>query len=156
MNGLVDSICAFLKTVVCDYSLETKEKTARAPQVVAGGFSIDPTNIPQLPYVIVRGSEGKDTEGRATAVVKILVGTYTEDSAGFRDVLNIIERIRIAFGKQRVLNGRYRIEYPFSWRMIDEQPYPEWKGEITTTWEVPLPRETLSIKEEATIYGEGF
>lgn len=157
MNDLVESICAFLGTVVANYSLETNQKATKSPQVVAGWLPPKrSSDIPDFPYVIVRASDGKDTEEIATVTVKILVGTYAEDPNGFRDVLNIMERIRIAFGEQRVLEKKYRMEYPFSWRLFDDQPYPEWAGEITTTWVVPLPQEILSTEEEARIYGQGY
>jgi len=147
---LQDALCEFLKGVVGSYLLDTNKQVTKAPQVVPGYLPLKgTTDTADFPFTIIRLSSGEDTNERGKVMVKIILGVYAEDiSQGSGDLQNIIERIRQALFKKRVIDKRFRIEYPFSWEVPDEQPYPEWLAVITTNWTVPRPIEEVD-------YGEG-
>lgn len=151
---LQDALCDFLKGVVGSYLLDTNRQTTKAPQVVPSYLPLKgTTDTADFPFVIVRMSSEEDTGDRAKVTVKIIVGVYAEDIAqGSGDLMNILERIRQALFKKRVIDKRFRIEYPFSWQVPDEQPYPEWLAVITTNWTVPRPIEEVDYGQG--IYGE--
>ena len=100
-----------------------------------------------FPCVIVKFEETTiREEGSIDAVrinVSFLVGTYDEsaDCQGYRDVLNIIDKIEqeILELPARVLNQRYRLEMPLKDYLPPEQPYPIYLGVIETVWETGRP-----------------
>ena len=100
-----------------------------------------------FPCVIVKFEECTiKEEGSIDAVrinVSFLVGTYDEsaDCQGYRDVLNIIDKIEqeILELPARVLNQRYRLEMPLKDYLPPEQPYPIYLGVIETVWETGRP-----------------
>lgn len=98
----------------------------------------------EFPFVILRPLEGEDSDHETGfATIKLLFGTKSDDDEGFIDVLNVMERVRIALLKKRVLDQRYRLELPYKWKFHEEQPEPEWIGEATTKWLLPTVHEEV-------------
>ncbi len=158
MNTLVSAITDYLEKVVKNFFLETSQGNQKVPQIIEGYLPPKRSGVvSDFPYIIVRPIEGEDFNDRATVVVALIIGTYSIDySEGYKDVANIIWRIRTALLQQRVLEGIYRLEPPLKWSMFEDQPIEQWLGVITTTWVVPLPQEKLCAEEEARIYGQGY
>lgn len=128
---LVDRLVEFIKPVVAEYVLPSNvHGVSKAPQVLAGylpekkpGPGQDP---PDFPYVIVRYLEDDDTDDNDVAKVKIIAGTYSDDTQdGWRDVLNVITKIKTALLKQRFF-GPFKLEKPVKTELPEDQPYPEW------------------------------
>lgn len=141
---LMKSLKRFLEQVIQHYSLETNVKTIKEPQVIEMFLPPKKYNeIPDYPFIIIRIIDGEDTETDATVKVKLLFGTYSEDRDGYADVLNMMERVRQELLKQRILDKKYRMELPYTWKVFEEQPYPEWIGEATTTWVVSRVQEEV-------------
>jgi hypothetical protein len=46
-----------------------------------------------------------------------------------------------------VIAKKYRVEYPCRFEMPEEQPYPQWIGEMTTNWIIARPLEEIYDKE---------
>ncbi len=138
---LIDELKVFIEEIVKNYWLETKNDTSKAPQVITGYLPPKKsTPDPDYPFVIVRLSKGKDQQGSGGAVVRIIIGTYSEDSQnGWRDVANIIDRIWNELMKKQVIGKKFKIEYPLDWDIPEEQPYPYWIGVMDTNWTVPHP-----------------
>jgi hypothetical protein len=83
---------------------------------------------------------GIDEEKSASVTLKIIVGVFSEDPQdGWRDAINIIQRIWQELFKRRVIAKRYRVEYPMKFEIPEEQPYPHWIGVMTTIWTVVHP-----------------
>ncbi|NPV30656.1 MAG: hypothetical protein HPY58_13620 [Firmicutes bacterium] len=150
---LVDALRDFIEDVVKNYWLETKKPDLNKPPQVVTGYLPPPEasrEEPNFPFVIIRLLEGTDDQEGSTVTVKIIVGTYSEDSQnGWRDVANIIQRIRTELLRRRVIAKKYRVEYPIKFEIVEEHPYPEWIGVMTTVWAIAQP-----IVEEV-FYGEG-
>jgi hypothetical protein len=166
---LIDAICEFLTLTVKDLQLKTQSGDERPPQIVAGYLPPKNPKKPELqeddfPFVIARlisledvsekgGGTGRDY---AQAVVRLVIGTYSHDAQdGWRDVANTATRIWIDLFKKRVIAKKYRIEYPCLFEMPEEQPYPQWIGEMTTRWVVPRPLEEI-YDQEVILDGEFF
>lgn len=146
--SLIDAVRDFCEEVTKQYFLETNKNHNKEPQVVTGYLPTKKsTDKPDFPYVIVRFMEGNDSQD-STVNLKIIVGTYDEedDSNGWRDVLNILQRIRTELFKRQALANKYRVELPFKYLLPEDQPYPEWIGWIETKWIIP------SIVLEQTMY----
>jgi hypothetical protein len=140
---LVDALIDFIRPVVANFELDTNVSgIKKAPQVIGGylsekkpGQKQDP---PDFPYVIVRYLEDEDTEESNTAQVRIIAGTYSEDTQnGWRDCLNILTRIKEALLEQRFVCGSFKVERPIKTELPEEQPYPEWVAIMTITVTIP-------------------
>ncbi|MGG1638226.1 hypothetical protein [Paenibacillus sp. NRS-1760] len=94
-------------------------------------------NAEDYPFVIVRVINGEDQEDQHKVTVNLIFGTKSEQEAGFQDVLNLMERVRVAFRKRRTLDNQFRVELPYKWTLFEDQPYPEWIGQAITTWTLP-------------------
>lgn len=101
---------------------------------------------PEYPFIIVRALEGKVTDEHKVKV-KLLFGTKSNDDEGYLDVLNLVERVRIAILRSGVLERKYRLdnEQPLMWKLYEEQPQPEWVAEATMTWLLPTIREENNL-----------
>ena len=123
---------------------EKMADTVRPPQVVDGYLPPkNATQTPDFPYVIARAGDGQTSEsGMSNAEVKLLIGCYSEDYDGHNYCLMVMSYIRRSLMQNPFLeDSAFRFELPFSWKMFDDQPYPEWILEITTQWSVPTPQQ---------------
>lgn len=141
---LLGELRNFIEGVVKEYSLETGKGIKKEPQVLEGYLPPkQSTETPDIPYVIVRLVEGVDDQHSGQVVVKILVGTHSEDIDGWKDAVNIMMRIRERLFETRTLARKYRVEHPLKWKLFENQPYPEWIGEILTIWTIARPIEVF-------------
>lgn len=100
-----------------------------------------------FPCIIVAldGTETKE-EGTTDAYkikVKILVGIYDDakDLQGYRDVLDILEKIRqyLLSMPNRILEGRYQLLMPLNTDLDSELTYPFYFGQLDTIFETARP-----------------
>lgn len=148
---LLDELSQFLKQIVKDFYLDTDKKQPKEPQIVKGYLPPKKSTLtPDFPYIICRLTDGEDTQAEGKVNVKILVGTYSEDNDGWMYAVNVMMRIRSKLLITRTLANKYRMEYPFKWKLFEEQAYPEWIGEILTTWTIAIPIE--EFKEDDIEY----
>ncbi|MEC2131638.1 hypothetical protein P9G84_22190, partial [Brevibacillus centrosporus] len=95
-----------------------------------------------FPYAIVRIQEGNIpslTEAEACNVL-IFFGLWDDslDYQGYKDVLNAITRLKIHLFAKRIIDRRFKIEYPFDWAIDeDEKNHPFYFGGMQTTWSLP-------------------
>lgn len=99
----------------------------------------------EFPFVIVRPEAGNDQQDDSKVTVKLIFGVKAEDQQGFIDLFNLMEQVRIALLRQRIINRRYKMELPYKWEFFDEQPYPEWYGQATTIWILPAIQEEVFL-----------
>lgn len=165
--NLQDTLAARLKALFSDYALLTKEGTQKAvkvftqylpqpkgPRIKPRGEEITepgdslygPEDFEEnFPCVVVKLDEGTDKEENTPdatrIVVHILVGGYDDnpDCQGYRDVMNIMETIRQDLLAARYLNHRYKLEMPFTWYLLEDQPWPVFFGYVETVWETGRP-----------------
>lgn len=166
---LMDALVTHLQALFKDYNLPSKGGKVQTVKVFPqflpqpkgvtlkprGGNGSDeqgeqeygPTDFESnFPCILVKLDEGRDKEENvpdATRIdIRILVGTYdaSPDCQGYRDVLNILERIRQDLLTSRYLERKYRLEMPFKWYLFEDQPWPIFFGQIETVWEAGRPQ----------------
>ncbi|RAV18828.1 hypothetical protein [Paenibacillus contaminans] len=96
-----------------------------------------------FPLIIIRPMEGDSDDEAATAQIKLIFGTQSEDDSGFIDVLNLMERVRILLVRQRIIDKKFRIEPEWKWKFLEEQPEPQWICQALTTWTLPQIRQEV-------------
>ncbi|MBG9799529.1 hypothetical protein [Brevibacillus laterosporus] len=145
---LLDAIVRRLEQVVKEYTLETNAGTIKTPQICKGYLppkKKPDEQEPDFPYIIVRLLNGSDTNDMSSVTVRMLFGTYAHDNEGFVDTLNIMERVRQSLNKHRLLEDKFRLEYPYEWTLYEEQPKPEWIGESISRWVIDQPYEEVDF-----------
>lgn len=141
--GLCDALRTRIGEATATLRLETEnlEVPPRAP-VIVNGF-LPPkrsTQEPENPFIIVRPKDGRiPDDGYNLAKVRIIVGTFSEEYDAHEYCIIVFERIMRALREQPTLDRRYTLEYPLTWDLFDEQPYPFWQLVGTTEWIVPTP-----------------
>lgn len=157
---LVDELCKLIADATAELVLEAKTGPPRPPSAVAGFLDDDeprPGKPPDdeferaVPFVLVRFRSGEDTQDVGTATVRIIATTYSKHGQGWRDPLNVLERIRQAIIIRRPLSRHFDLQLPIRWEMPDEQPWPYWIAWMTTTWVIGRP--ILTEMEEDAYYG---
>jgi hypothetical protein len=138
-------LVARLKDLVANFSLETKTGRA-APAVLDGYLPPKPgAEAEQFPFMLVRPTNGVDAEQSAeqdaTAVIDIVIGTYSDTDDGWLDVLHLVDAIRADFAEQPTFETPSPFEQtgPMKWA-LGPHDRPQWFGTVTTNWIVPRPR----------------
>ena len=89
-----------------------------------------------FPSVIVKAIGRVDSEERGLEMcrlnMKILCCVYDESSVstGYRDVLNMLAKIREDILTDRFIDSRFRIEMPLKSKLIEADSWPVYFGEI--------------------------
>ncbi|MDR2523676.1 MAG: hypothetical protein LBC93_08275 [Synergistaceae bacterium] len=171
--NLQDALAARLRELFIDYALPAKNGTEQIVKVFSqylpqprgpivkprggddgeeqeDGYGPEDFEA-NFPCAVVKFDEGTGKEENAPdaarIAVRILVGVYDDnpDCQGYRDVMNILERIRLELLSVRYLERKYRLEMPFKWYLFEEQPWPVFFGQIETVWETGRP--VMTMKE---------
>lgn len=138
INDLVDRLIVFLTAALAEVRLSTSDgDDARPPVLVAGWLPPKRSaDEPLPPLLVVRPTQGADEDDGSRVEVQLLLETFSEDTEGWRDLTNVVQRIRSALTAQRTL-GPFHLELPLKWQLFDEQPLPQWGAVLTTTWTQP-------------------
>lgn len=126
--------------------LETKTANSpRPPSVIDGWVPPKVTDVEMFPFMIVRPSEGSDSEQgadeNATARIDIVIGTYSDTDDGWLDVMLLIDAIRNDFGSAPAIDDTaFEQTGPLTWAIPEAQPRPQWFGTVKTIWTLPRPR----------------
>lgn len=96
-----------------------------------------------VPALLVMIDDGTDDNDACSVNVRIKIATYNPGKRlengkqeisveGYRDLLNVIELIRIKLFSTGVINEKIIINKPIKWQMDKEQKmYPYWFADIT-------------------------
>jgi hypothetical protein len=114
----------------------------RVPRTVTGELVVD--KMPDFPAILVQSISAEVGNKETIATVRIFVNMYDENpnSSGYQDCLNILEALAIAltsYGQQGI-DQAYVIVMPFEWRLLENDTFPHYIGEMTTQWELPSGR----------------
>lgn len=158
MNDLevLNSLSEFLKkNVACKIKLEKVPEDNQAegdyelvkPAVYEGW--VPPKNFLEsygydIPAMIVMIDDGADDNDSADLNIRIKVVTYdpgttnedgslTPDAKGYKDLLNLIFKIRLALSQNVVINDALTVSKPIKWNMDEEQNYPYWSANVRFT-----------------------
>lgn len=138
INDLVDRLVEHIGAALAEVRMEPSEGGApRAPALVAGWIPPKRSaSEPRPPLVLVRPVRGSDADDGSRVTVQLLFVTHSEDAAGWRDLGNLIQRVRSSLTETRTL-GPFHLDLPLEWEIWDDQALPEWSGRILTTWTQP-------------------
>jgi hypothetical protein len=110
--------------------------------------------VHQFPYIRVLLKYGKDSSELEPYrwTVMFVAGVYdnSADCQGYRDAINILQKIYDHLMRERVFNQRYTVEYPVHWiltddrwkstddrwNLTDESSYPYFYVGLKTVWTV--------------------
>ena len=122
-----------------------REKSSRGGFVPQGYQTDDiESNFPcAVVKVDVVLDELKRSLRKTTINTQIIVGTYdnSKDCQGYRDVYNIMEKIRLELFSLPgfVLGERFRMSLPYTSQLLNDQEWPYFFGIIESTWEAASP-----------------
>lgn len=88
---------------------------------------------------VVNKEENRLDQARMS--IKFLTGIYdaTPESTGYRDILNIHERIREYFLINRIINQKFRLNMPLNSRLLNSDTWPVYFGEIDLNFDIGRP-----------------
>lgn len=136
-----------LEEILAEFRMPTDQPNFpdRAPKIINGYLPPKRTSAdPDFPFVIVRPKSGRTPDESSSRVaVNLIIGCYSEEFDGHEYALNVMTRIRTGLLEMThyTLDNRYRLEFPLSWELFDDQPYPQWQLEMTTEWTVATPQD---------------
>ena len=121
---------------------ESLEQTNIPIEQLENGLIEDITTQEPYPYIIVRIEDGeiKDESSSQIVNMNLLIGVYDDSykKQGYKDVLNVIQKIYERFAKMPVLKGKYTMQYPIAWTLQEEETYPFYFGGMNLDWEVAV------------------
>lgn len=150
---LLRALCDFLRELLAEYAAAKGDGGQfTAPRVFEWYLPFKNPKAPEkidFPYVVARivsGEDSQDPNVGSTVQVHLSFGVYDESErvdgflrpSGAYDLINLMEHVRIGLLRQLVIDNRFRIEKPYKWSIPEEQPYPLWVGEATTSWTVQI------------------
>lgn len=149
VNHLTEALRNKIADAVKDYRLPVKNGKMRCPNVFNGYLPPKRSGVvDDFPFVVVRADEGKisRTDGEAETTVSIIIGCYTDEFDGHEYCINVMQRISAALSTlpDDTLDDRYILQDPIEWRLLEEQPYPQWQLDMSTTWKYCAPQPILS------------
>lgn len=94
-----------------------------------------------VPYIIVRLNSGSDEGTRDSfneVKLVIIIGIWDDnpDQQGYRDVMNIIQKLYHRFHKDPNLNGKAAYSGGFKWAMQEDGYFPYFFGACTLTFNI--------------------
>ncbi|TVX93045.1 hypothetical protein [Paenibacillus agilis] len=152
---LVKALNDYLRLELSNYAaVQGKDGTFKPPNIFDWSTPFkdpkpDPANVKKddFPYVFVRalsGIESGPEAGILSSKIDVLItfGVYSisDDKSsqlsadGAYDLINLMERVKIALLRQGIIDRRYELSMPYKWEIPDEQAYPMWFGQAFTTW----------------------
>lgn len=148
---LLENLKEFTESEVSELMLpvavqSAKEKpTMRAAKVHLMRLPNSRTWEKKAPYIIIQVLTGIDQqlEGQredSAVVVRFVFCLYCEnEQEGALNLMNLMERLRIALLKKRVIGGRFRLDLTEGVEtMIYGEEKPQYfGGEMVTTWHIP-------------------
>ena len=140
---LVRALQEFLAEALKDFGMPTKDGKLRAPKIIDGYLPPKRSGTDEdFPFVVVRADSGTADHNAANVEVTLIVGAYTEETNGYLYCLNVMTRIRNALLslKNGCLADRFLLVGEFSWKNIEDQPWPQWNLFITTNWMTNAPQ----------------
>ena len=142
--GLVLALSAYVRDVVKDYRLESdgggeKHVTVYEQLIPEEVFAHD--DAEEYHPLIGVSLRTMEDEERAELTVDLTLGTYSEDRDGWRDLLNMMDTVRLGLLKKQLLKGRYRMLPPLTAEILERQPVPFFYGFMTARYMVYQPEE---------------
>lgn len=101
-----------------------------------------------FPCVIVKLGERQDflqANRESSAIsIKILAGIYdsSEDCQSYREVINMIVKIRECITKERIMSRACLLKMPVKTQLIEADTWPVYFAELSLQYDLPMPQMT--------------
>lgn len=115
-------------------------------------FNVYPQNLPakkskndddHFPYVLVCLDEEEINGEKADNLCSVyfLVGIVDKNTnnQGHFDVANVLNKLEQRFLSKRLIDSRYRINFPLTKKFQEENTWPKFIGGMSTIWTVKAP-----------------
>lgn len=133
---IMDDMAAFIADQVKDFKAEHRKGSV--PISVFPGYPPirdRPEESESFIYVLVYSFES--TADESTAKVEIAFSVYDNDKQdGWRTLANLMELVRQALLKKRVIAKKYSLNFPIKAEVALAQPAPNWEGKINAEYTV--------------------
>lgn len=128
---LQDELVGEMSRILDGYTYKTPDGNRIPINVFAQNIPMNETDDEEdpIPYIIVRLSSGEDDGTRDsfnTVSVVFIIGIWDDslDAQGYRDAMNIIQKIYQRFHENPDLNRKALYAGEFRWAMQDDAYYP--------------------------------
>lgn len=147
---VVTDIANYLRAELKEFTLETKNGR-KSPKIVEYFFDTKrKVDESDFPCVIVRPYSGKK-DSQSDMKINLICGVYSLENEGMMDLVALMDRVMESVMKNYDISPNFKFEKPLEWDISDDQPYPQWLGQITTTWNTPLTQQKFD--KEGEIFG---
>ena len=114
------------------------ESARRPPKVFTGNLPEKEDEKKAAPYILLKLLTTKSEDEERTAMVRIIVVTYSEDKEeNYIQCLNVLSLLERVFLEDGMVANRYSCQKPIETLMYDEDFEVYQIGEMMTTWELP-------------------
>ena len=91
-----------------------------------------------FPYIIVRLEDGSIGEKNSCKVTLVFgVHDQGKDRNGYKDILNLIEKVCLRYSTNRIIAGRYTVIEDIEWTLQEEDTFPFYFGGVALNVEIP-------------------
>ena len=144
--NLLEALKITIKEATKDLMLEVKvkkgeESKRKSPSVYIGQLPSETTQY--VPYILIKALTGQDTqttgqEEESECKTRIIAVTYSEEAdKGYIDVVNIIDRLRLKFLKERTVGDQFIVKMPLDYIVYEDDLGPYTIGEMIVNWDMP-------------------
>ncbi len=92
------------------------------------------------PFIIVQLLDGEDPDETDPNKCRLVFqcGTFDDedDYQGYRDCMNLVQKMYTHFMSKRLFGKRYMLEHPTKWLTTEEDYYPHYYAALETNWTV--------------------
>jgi hypothetical protein len=172
---LEDALVEFVAMNTSELRYRSNEMTAGviAPRVYSGFIArnqvgeIIPGDITTYPAIVIRAKQGVQSQEYEKVTVEMLVGCFddTKDQQGYRDVMQLVERLKQRIREQSVIRQKFPVRLPLNWQVNKRSSsaggpssyneYPYWFGEIQVDFQLPIPATQYDANSLSTDSGVG-
>lgn len=168
---LIDALVEFVFQNTRDYLFRSNEQTMKkVPPTVWAGFiprdqvgSIIPGEITTYPAIVVSVRDGSQDWQSEMVNVDIVIGCFDDDrdQQGYKDVANIVQRLRDRFREQSIVRERFPLRMPLKWNINrfygggTSNYFPYFFGEMSLVFELPVmaPQYDIAVLDGDTTPG---
>lgn len=146
---LQDELENRMKDIFMDMKFKNPKYTKEGGLDEYISINIFPQHLPEkkssdvslYPFLLIQMIDGEQLEETSSQAVKVrfITGVYDRDEnyQGYRDLTKIIQNVYESLKRNPLIARRFELQFPISWFISDDSPYPYYLGGIETIWSIP-------------------
>lgn len=93
------------------------------------------------PFLLIRVLLTEVQPAFTDITLSFVIGVFAQDSQGYRDAVNLAQSLsnELMPYVQAPLHNKFTMMLPFTWELIEDQPWPYWQLEAKVKWRVNSP-----------------